>query len=70
MDLSTFFAIDPQRLLQMDMIFRISLQIILLVASAFFSSSETALFSLSRLNLQQMRRDHNPRFELVHSLLE
>jgi len=70
MDLSTFIAIDPQRLLQLDMLVRIGLQILLLVASAFFSSSETALFSLSRLNLQQMRRDHNPRFELVHALLE
>jgi len=70
MDLSTFFAIDPQRLLQVDMIFRFGLQIILLMASAFFSSSETALFSLSRLDLQQMRRDHNPRFDLLHTLLE
>jgi len=70
MDLSTFIAIDPQRLLQLDMLVRIGLQIFLLIASAFFSSSETALFSLSRLDLQQMRRDHNPRFELVHSLLE
>ena len=70
MDLSTFFAIDPERLLQTDMIFRFGLQILLLIASAFFSSSETALFSLSRLDLQQMRRAHNPRFDLLHALLE
>ncbi len=68
--LSTFLAVDPQRLLQVDMIFRIGLQILLLTASAFFSGSETALFSLSRLDLQQMRRAHNPRFDLLHSLLE
>jgi CBS domain containing-hemolysin-like protein len=70
MDLSTFFAIDPQRLLQTDMIFRFGLQILLLIASAFFSSSETALFSLSRLDLQLMRREHIPRFDLLHTLLE
>ncbi|MCW8934315.1 MAG: CNNM domain-containing protein [Gammaproteobacteria bacterium] len=70
MDLSTLFAIDPQRLLQTDMLIRFNLQILLLMASAFFSSSETALFSLSRLDLQKMRRDHNPRFDLLHSLLE
>ena len=63
-------AVDPQRLMQADMLFRIGLQMLLLVASAFFSGSETALFSLSRLDLQQLRRAHHPRFELLQSLLE
>jgi CBS domain containing-hemolysin-like protein len=52
------------------MLFRIGLQILLLCASAFFSGSETALFSLSRLDLQQMRRERNPRFDILQSLLE
>ena len=52
------------------MMFRIGLQILLLCASAFFSGSETALFSLSRLDLQQLRRERNPRFNTLQSLLE
>jgi CBS domain containing-hemolysin-like protein len=69
-DLSAMLAVDTQQLLQADMIFRIGLQIMLLAASAFFSGSETALFSLSRLDLQQLRRERNPRFGLLQSLLE
>lgn len=70
LDLSTSLAFDSQRLLQLDMIVRLTLQMFLLMASAFFSGSETALFSLSRLDLQQLRRERNPRFDLLHSLLE
>jgi len=69
-DLSAMLMIDPQQLLQVDMILRIGLQFMLLAASSFFSGSETALFSLSRLDLQQLRRDRHPRFELLQSLLE
>lgn len=69
-DLSVFVSTNPQQLLQLDMILRIILQIVLLCASAFFSGSETALFSLSRLDLQQLRRERNPRFDLLQSLLE
>ena len=69
-DLSAVLALDPEQLLQADMIFRIGLQILLLCASAFFSGSETALFSLSRLDLQQLRRERNPRFDTLQSLLE
>ena len=69
-DPSTFLAIEPQQLLQADMIFRMILQVVLLVASAFFSSSETALFSLSRLDMQQLRRDRHSRFDTLQTLLE
>ena len=69
-DLNVFLTMDPQQLLQVDMMFRIGLQILLLCASAFFSGSETALFSLSRLDLQQLRRERNPRFNTLQSLLE
>ena len=65
-----FLAFDSARLAQADMIFRIGLQFVLLAASAFFSGSETALFSLSRLDLQQLRRRQDPRFPTLHALLE
>lgn len=63
-------TIDSERLLQADMIARIILQIGLLIASAFFSGSETALFSLSRFNLQQLQRVQHPKFESLQTLLE
>lgn len=69
-NLGTMLIIDSQQLLQVDMILRIMLQIVLLLASSFFSGSETALFSLSRLDLQQLRRDRHPRFEALQTLLE
>ena len=69
-DISVVLAVEPEQFLQADMIFRIGLQILLLCGSAFFSGSETALFSLSRLDLQQMRRERNPRFDTLQSLLE
>ncbi len=43
--------------------------VVLMVLSGFFSSSETSLFSLSRTQLDQMRRDGNPRVHLIERLL-
>ena len=43
--------------------------IILLGLSAFFSSSETSLFSLDRTQLAQMKRDMNPKAGLIERLL-
>lgn len=43
--------------------------IILMVLSGFFSSSETALFSLDSVQLQQMRQDNNPRIDLIERML-
>ena len=37
--------------------------------SGFFSSSETSLFSLSNVQLEQMRRDQHPRVSLIQRLL-
>ncbi|WP_423910505.1 hemolysin family protein [Candidatus Spongiihabitans sp.] len=65
-----FFAFDAAMLSEPNMIFRLGMQLCLLVCSAFFSSSETALFSLSRLDLQQLRREQNPRSETIHELLD
>ncbi|HSH69869.1 MAG TPA: hemolysin family protein [Deferrisomatales bacterium] len=42
---------------------------LLLALSAFFSSAETSLFSLTRSQLDQMRLDGNPRAPLVEGLL-
>ncbi|NKB61867.1 MAG: DUF21 domain-containing protein [Gammaproteobacteria bacterium] len=64
------FVFDTELLNQPDMVIRITIQFVLLVCSAFFSSSETALFSLSRLDLQQLRRENNPHSETIHELLD
>ncbi len=42
---------------------------VLMAFSGFFSSSETSLFSLNKLQLEQMRRDDNPRLGLIERLL-
>ncbi len=68
--LSQLFAFDSTRLLELDMLLRLTLQGLLLVASAFFSSSETALFSLSRLELRELRRNRNPKADALHALLD
>ncbi|MCP3870767.1 MAG: HlyC/CorC family transporter [Gammaproteobacteria bacterium] len=55
----------------MDLTFwlELILFILLLAFSGFFSSSETAMFSLSSRHLEQMRRDNNPRIELIQRML-
>ena len=63
-------AIDPARLTEPDMLARLVLQLVLLLASAFFSSSETALFSLSQLDLQRLRRERHPKTNTLYRLLE
>jgi CBS domain containing-hemolysin-like protein len=69
-DLGLLLLADTSRLAQPDMLIRLLLQALLLVASAFFSGSETALFSLSRLDLQRLRRERHPRVETLHALLD
>jgi len=68
--LVTLLSFDTARLAEPDMVLRILLQCLLLVASAFFSSSETALFSLTRLELRELRRVRNPRADTLHALLD
>ncbi len=65
-----FFAFDAARLLAPGMIAALILQFLLFFFSAFFSGSETALFSLSRLDLQKLRRDRHPRSDVLHALLD
>ncbi len=61
---------EPPRLLQLDMLARIVLQLVLFSASAFFSGSETALFSLTKFDLQQVSRSRHASSDTLHSLLE
>jgi CBS domain containing-hemolysin-like protein len=42
----------------------------LFVASAFFSGSETALFSLSRLDLEKLRKERHPSINKLQQLLD
>lgn len=61
---------ESPRILQLDILWRILLQLFLFVASAFFSGSETALFSLTRYDLQKLARDKHPAAESLQNLLE
>ncbi len=63
-------AVDSARLSEPDMVARIAIQVVLLLGSAYFSGSETALFSLSRLDLQKLRRERNRHSETLHELLD
>ena len=69
-EIKAFFWFDTSKLSDPGIVFRLVLQGFLLFCSAFFSSSETALFSLSRLDLQQLRRERNPHSETIHALLD
>jgi hypothetical protein len=68
--IKVFFAFDTARLAEPDMIVRLGVQVLLLCSSAFFSGSETALFSLSRLDLQKLRRERNRHTETLHALMD
>jgi len=68
--LGEYLAFDAALLAEPSMILRLVLLGALLFCSAFFSGSETALFSLSRLDLQQLRRQRNPQSEALHALLD
>jgi CBS domain containing-hemolysin-like protein len=65
-----FFVFDTARLAEPGMVVRLVIQALLLCGSAFFSGSETALFSLSRLDLQKLRRERNRHTETLHALLD
>jgi len=67
---SQALAMDATHLSDPEIQLRLVLQVFLLAASAFFSSSETSLFSLSQLDLQKLRRDHHPRANTLYQLLE
>ncbi len=68
--IDSFFAIDYDRLNDPDIVFRLFIQAMLFILSAFYSGSETALFSLSRLDLQKLRRERHPQADKLHALLD
>ncbi|MEE4185641.1 MAG: hemolysin family protein [Gammaproteobacteria bacterium] len=63
-------APDAAALLTPEIVVRGLLMVALFVASAFFSGSETALFSLSRLDLRRLRRERHPLAGTLHALLD
>ena len=65
-----WMGFDPARLTDPDMVLRLLVQVVLLAGSAFFSGSETALFSLSELDLQKLRRAEHPQANTLYRLLE
>jgi len=67
---AAFFAFDTARIFEPAVLAALAFQVLLFCCSAFFSGSETALFSLSRLDLQKLRRDRHPQSETLHALLD
>lgn len=65
-----FIIPDSARLSEPEILIRLVIQVFLLTGSALFSSSETALFSMSRLDLQNLIRQHHPLAPTIHALLE
>lgn len=69
-ELGSLLAFDPSLLATPEAVVRLVLLALLLVASAFFSSAETALFSLSRLDLRELRRSGHGAADTIHALLD
>ena len=61
---------DSAQLTDPVIIFRLVLQVILFSFSAFFSMSETALFSLSTLDFQRLRNQGHKQADNLHKLLD
>lgn len=68
--LKDFLTVDPGLFVEPGMVVRLCLQALLLIGSAFFSGSETAMFSLSRLDLQKLRAKRHRHSETIHALLD
>ena len=56
--------------LDWELLLRSVLQVLLLISSALFSGTETALFSLSRIDLQKLRLSRDPHSESIHAMLD
>jgi CBS domain containing-hemolysin-like protein len=68
--LRDLLAPDWSAFAAIDMWVRLLVQLLLLGGSAFFSGSETALFGLSRIDLQELRRSGDPSSGTIHTLLD
>ena len=69
-ELLTFFQSLNFSSMDIELTLRCLVQIILLGASAVFSGSETALFSLSRIDLQKLRQSGHKDSESIHAMLD
>ncbi|RLA23579.1 MAG: hypothetical protein DRQ62_06100, partial [Gammaproteobacteria bacterium] len=70
---AVFWAFITPNISPMDdpeVLIRSVVQVFLLIGSALFSSSETALFSLSRIDLQNLLKQNHPLAATIHELLE
>lgn len=68
--IGSLLAFDSAALLEPELMVRLGVMVLLMLLSAFFSSSETALFSLSRLDLREIRRSGHPAGDTIHALLD
>lgn len=62
-------SLTPQ-LQDLELYVRIAFQVLFLTLSAIFSGSETALFSLSRIDLQRLRQSRHGDSETIHAMLD
>ncbi len=69
-EVKTFFETLPFNVNDWELFARILLQVVLLVSSAVFSGSETAMFSLSRIDLQKLRQTRHKDSESIHAMLD
>ena len=69
-ELKAFFDTLSFNADDIELVVRILFQVLLLVSSAVFSGSETALFSLSRIDLQKLRQSRHPDSDSIHAMLD
>ena len=69
-EILTFFQSLNFSSTDLELTLRCLFQVFLLVFSAVFSGSETALFSLSRIDLQKLRQSGHKDSESIHAMLD
>jgi len=69
-EIKAFFDTLNVNVEDVELVVRILFQVLLLVSSAVFSGSETALFSLSRIDLQKLRQSRHADSESIHAMLD
>jgi CBS domain containing-hemolysin-like protein len=68
--MNALFDTVAVNLQDLELYLRIFLQALLLLFSAIFSGSETALFSLSRIDLQKLRQSRHGDSDSIHAMLD
>ena len=69
-EIKAFFDTLNYNVEDIELVVRILFQVLLLASSAVFSGSETALFSLSRIDLQKLRQSRHKHSESIHAMLD